>query len=281
MLLGYNTNGFAHHHLEHALVVLAKLGYGSVAITLDHHCLNPFATDLPRELETIRGLVKMLGLGLVIETGARFLLDPVAKHQPTLVSRYARCRRKRLDFLFRAVDIAKELGAKTVSFWSGAALDQPDDTVLWDRLLQGCRRLCDYAEQQKVRLAFEPEPGMFIDTMARFAELKDRVDHPLFGLTIDIGHLHCQGETPISDHLRRYSDCLWNIHIEDMRRGVHEHLMFGEGEIDFVSVLRTLNEIGYQGGVHVELSRHSHDAVETAKKAMEFLKPLSHGWNTE
>jgi sugar phosphate isomerase/epimerase len=59
-----------------------------------------------------------------------------------------------------------------------------------------------------------------------------------------------------------------------MRRGVHEHLMFDEGEIDFGPVLRTLDEIGYAGGVHVELSRHSHDAVETARRALAFLKGL-------
>src|SRR5881227_789000 len=113
---------------------------------------------------------------------------------------------------------------------------------------------------------------MFIDTMARFAELRGRVYHPLFGLTIDVGHLHCQGETPIGEHLRRWRDLLWNIHIEDMRRGVHDHLMFGEGEIDFPPVLRTLRDIGYVGGVYVELSRHSHDAVETARKSLAFLQ---------
>jgi sugar phosphate isomerase/epimerase len=57
-----------------------------------------------------------------------------------------------------------------------------------------------------------------------------------------------------------------------MRRGVHEHLMFGEGEIDFGPVLRKLEEIGYEGGVHVELSRHSYDAVNTARRALEFLR---------
>ena len=31
---------------------------------------------------------------------------------------------------------------------------------------------------------------------------------------------------------------------------------------------------GYAGGVHVELSRHSHDAVETARKAIEFLRSI-------
>ena len=57
-----------------------------------------------------------------------------------------------------------------------------------------------------------------------------------------------------------------------MRRGVHDHLMFGEGEIEFGPVLASLDEIGYQGGVHVELSRHSHDAVDTARKALAFLR---------
>jgi len=140
-----------------------------------------------------------------------------------------------------------------------------------ERLVQGCLRLCDYAAERNVRLAFEPEPGMFIDTMARFAELREKVEHPLFGLTIDIGHLHCLGETPIADHQRRWRKLLWNVHIEDMRRGVHEHLPFGEGEINFQPVFQALKEVGYAGGIHVELSRHSHDAVETARRALAFL----------
>ena len=96
-----------------------------------------------------------------------------------------------------------------------------------------------------------------------------------FGLTIDIGHLHCLGETPIADQLKNWSSRLWNIHIEDMRAGVHDHLMFGAGEIDFGPVLRALREIDYAGGVHVELSRHSYDAVETARRALAFLRPLA------
>ncbi len=97
------------------------------------------------------------------------------------------------------------------------------------------------------------------------------MDHPLFGLTIDVGHLHCLGEVPIADQLRRWRERLWNVHIEDMRRGVHDHLLFGEGEIDFGEVMGALKEIDYAGGVHVELSRHSHDAVETARRALAFL----------
>jgi L-ribulose-5-phosphate 3-epimerase len=270
MRLGYNTNGFAHHRLEDALTILAELGYRAVALTLDHGVLNPYDADSLRQLPAVRDLLRNFGLAVTIETGARFLLDPRRKHQPTLLSADPADRERRLDFLRRAVDVAAELDAEAVSFWSGAA-EAASEEALMDRLVEGCRQLCDYAETRRIRLAFEPEPGMFVDTMTRWAELHRRVDHPLFGLTLDIGHLHCLGETPIAPHLHRWRDWLWNVHIEDMRCGVHDHLMFGEGEIDFTEVLSALSEIGYTGGVHVELSRHSHDAVETARRALAFL----------
>jgi L-ribulose-5-phosphate 3-epimerase len=271
MIFGYNTNGFAHHRFEDALAILAEMGYQSVAITLDYHVLNPYDADLPAQLEQARKLLEGLALRCVIETGARFLLDPRRKHQPTLISPRPDERARRLDFLCRAVDIAQSLSADAVSFWSGTPQDDAPFAAQLDRLLEGCGRLCDYAAKRQVRLAFEPEPAMLIDTMSRYTELHERVNNPWFGLTIDVGHLHCQGEEPIAEHLDRWQERLWNVHIEDMRRGVHEHLMFGEGEIDFRPVLAALKSIGYSRGIHVELSRHSHDAVNAARRALEFL----------
>lgn len=272
MRLGYNTNGFAHHRLDDALTILAELGYRSVALTLDHHALNPYDVGTPRQLPLLRERLRNLGLAVVVETGARFLLDLRRKHQPTLLSADTAARERRLDFLRRAVDVAAALDAEAVSFWSGAATEPASEETLMNRLVEGCRQLCEYAERRRVRLAFEPEPGMFVDSMTRWTELHRRVAHPSFGITIDIGHLHCLGETPVAPHLRRWRDWLWNVHIEDMRRGVHDHLMFGEGEIDFAEVMAALVEIDYTGGVHVELSRHSHDAVETARRALAFLR---------
>ena len=96
-------------------------------------------------------------------------------------------------------------------------------------------------------------------------------------LTLDIGHLDCQGEGPIDQVLGRWAARLVNVHVEDMRAGVHKHLMFGEGQIDFPAVFRGLSQIGFSGGVHVELSRHSHDAADTARKAYEFLQTVLKG----
>ena len=101
------------------------------------------------------------------------------------------------------------------------------------RLVEGLREAADYASRRGVLLAFEPEPGMFIDTMPAFETLASQIASPNFRLTLDIGHLQCQGETPIDAVIRKFAPWLANVHLEDMRTGVHEHLMFGEGEIVF------------------------------------------------
>lgn len=271
VLLGYNTNGLAHHDPFQAVQLLADIGYRSVALTLDHGPLNPFAHDFATSVRKLRRLLDQLGMRSVVETGARFLLDPGAKHEPTLVSADAAGRQRRVDFLRRAIDAACDLASDCVSLWSGVVHDAADETMLWDRLTDGLSAVLDYARQRQMPLGFEPEPGMFIDTMARYDMLTQRLACAELRLTLDIGHLHCQGETPLADYLRRYSSQLVNVHIEDMRRGIHEHLMFGEGEIDFSPILKYLTSGLYLGGVHVELSRHSHQGPTAARRAFHFL----------
>jgi sugar phosphate isomerase/epimerase len=290
MLLAYNTNGLAHHDLLEAIRLLADIGYQGVAITLDHAALNPYNDRTARQLEQVALALDARNLRCVIETGARFLLDPRTKHEPTLVTADSAGRTRRIDFLCRAIDIAAKLKADCVSLWSGrpgtrqdcvpgARHDGAEERDAFSRLVAGLAEVLDYAEQKNVVLAFEPEPGMLVDTLARYADLLDeltaeRVATSRLRLTIDVGHLHCQGETPIGDHIRQWRERLANVHIEDMRTGIHEHLMFGEGQIDFPPVIASVAEIGYSGLVSVELSRHSHEGASAARHAYNFLRPL-------
>ncbi len=274
MRLGYNTNGLAHHSLPAAIRLLASLGYQSVAITIDHRALNPYERDFERQVQETRALLEELGMRSVVETGARYLLDPLHKHEPTLVSPKSAGRPRRIEFLRHAVDLAAALESDCVSLWSGILHDAVPREKGLERLVEGLKIVLDYADRKDVVLGFEPEPGMLIDTMARFAELVEAVDSPRLKLTLDVGHLHCLGEVPIAEVIRHWSDRLVNIHIEDMKAGVHEHLMFGAGEIDFAPVVAALAEVGYAGGLHVELSRHSHQGPTAAQQAQAFLAPL-------
>ncbi len=274
MLIGYNTNGLAHHDVFEAVELLAEIGYRSVAITLDHGTLNPYDDRCAAQVEEMRGLLSRCAMQSVVETGARYLLDPRVKHEPTLMTADVAARNRRIDFHCRAIDIASSLGSQCVSLWSGILRDGATDDEAWRRLTEGLGKVIEHAARKQVVLGFEPEPGMFVDTMERFARLRERVDSPWLRLTLDVGHLHCMGEVPIADQIDRWGERIVNVHIEDMRAGVHEHLMFGEGEIDFPPVLDALARAGYQGGVHVELSRHSHEGPSAAQLAYGLLAPL-------
>jgi sugar phosphate isomerase/epimerase len=95
---------------------------------------------------------------------------------------------------------------------------------------------------------------------------------PGFGITLDIGHCRCLESLPVPECVAAVADHLVNVQIDDMRRGVHEHLEFGTGEIDFPPVLRALSGAGYTGLVAVELPRHSHAAPTVAAQSIEFLR---------
>lgn len=271
MKIGYNTNGFAHHRLTDAITIMGELGYQSVAITLEHNALNPFSVDPQLQLDDVRALLERYQMSCVLETGSRYLLDPYRKHRPTLLDAEPEERSLRMGMLLRAVEYAQYLGADAVSFWSGTPEPGENTDASWQRLITGCQWLSDHASRKHVKLAFEPEPGMLVATMDDFARLHEQVNRPSFGLTLDLGHLHCLGEGPIPQIIRDWSHVLWNVHLEDMRQGKHDHLMFGEGEMEFSSIAEALHDVDYQGGVHVELSRHSYDAVNVAEAALAFL----------
>ncbi len=272
--LGYNTNGLEGQSPAEMIDALAEIGYRSIAITLDQDVLNPFREGVAKEARRIRRQLECLNMSCVVETGARHLLDPVHKHEPTLVSADATGRTRRLDFLKRAVDVAALLGAQTVSLWSGRKPPKLPEGEANRHLVEACKTLCEHALAKSVTLAFEPEPGMFIETTAQFDRLRSQVDDPFFSLTLDVGHLHCLGDGDPPARIRQYASILANVHIEDMRRGAHEHLMFGEGEMQFEPIISALREVRYTGGIHVELSRHSHDGLRAARTAHRFLSRI-------
>ena len=100
MLPGWSTNSIDGDPLV-AAGHLAYLGYRSLAITPDRHLLNPYNAGFAREVAAWQQVLEERSLACVVETGARHLLDPLRKHEPTLLSASPDDRRRRIDFLCR------------------------------------------------------------------------------------------------------------------------------------------------------------------------------------
>jgi sugar phosphate isomerase/epimerase len=268
---GYGLNGFAGHRLFDALEVVAELGYDGVALTLDNGHLDPFAPGLASATDTVAKKLESLSLAVVIETGARYVLDPRLKHEPTLVSETG--RERRIDLLLRAIRVGLDLNAPAVSFWSGTLPVGSSEAEGWDRVIRGTEAVLDEAERLGMTLAMEPEPGMFLDTIDRVLELRARLGDPeRLRLTVDVGHLRCNESMSEPECIRGAGPLIANVQMDDMRRGVHEHLELGTGEVDIPAVLAALKEADFTGLVAVELARHSHAAPLVAARSIAYLR---------
>ena len=262
MRAGYHTSGLQNHRLEEALRLVADAGYAVVALTPDVMHLDPFRATAA-EVAAIGTLLDRLRLGVVIETGARYLLDPACKHEPTLMTRDPAARALRLDHYRRCARIGADLGAQVLSFWSG--IDRtpgPDSRTCLD---EGVAATCEVVRAAGLVPAFEPEPGMAVETVAAYRELCLRLGAAAPALTLDIGHLYAVWEGEPVHAIGACADRLAQVHLEDMRRGVHEHLVPGEGNVDFDAVLTALKKSGYGGPVCFELSRSSHRGPEVLR----------------
>ena len=270
---GYGTNGLTDLRLDDALGLLADLGYDGVGLTLDHMHLDPLAPDLTARTRTVAARLADLGLAVTVETGARYVLDPRRKHGPSLLDPDPEGRAARARLLVLAVRVAADLGAHAVHCFSGITPPGTDDATAWKRLEEAFAPVLAAAAESGIPLAVEPEPGHLVATLADFHELRHRLGDPApLGLTLDIGHCQCLEPAPPAECVRQAGPWLRHVQIEDMRRGVHEHLPFGDGEIDFPPVLEALAATGYQGLTVVELPRHSHAGPELARTSIDFLR---------
>jgi len=258
----YNTNGFTFHRLDDVITILSGLGYDGIALTLDWQHLDPL-TASRADIEKIRARLVEANLAVSIETGAKYLLDPVQKQEPTLVSPERRA--KRLEYLCRAIDVAQALRAESVGFFSGHV----DSGVEPARAMD--------AESAGVHLAIEPEPGMLTGTLEAGVRLIEAVGSPALGMTVDIGHVRCSDPIPEAEAIATYAQWTRAVHIEDIAGRAHAHLLFGEGDIVFEPILTALVQSGYSGLVSVELSRDSERAPDAAKMSLEFLRRTAAG----
>jgi len=113
-------------------------------------------------------------------------------------------------------------------------------------------RLCDWLEPARLCLETVEAPA--------FDFVLPLVERYNVSICLDVGHMVWQGGGELA-FLERHAGRIGEIHLHDARResaGEHErlvdHLPLGEGQIDYLALLRKLQEIGFAGAVILELN---------------------------
>jgi D-psicose/D-tagatose/L-ribulose 3-epimerase len=252
----FNTSGASHHRLDDALTLIAEAGYDGVALTLDIHHLDPFDPDFLLNIRHVAARLRALSLGCVVDTGARFLLNPRAQHEPTLVAADPDGRALRTDFLTRALQVTAETGGEAMVFWSGAPKPgvEPAQAHAW--LIEGATEIVRLAEAMDVTAALAPSPGMAVGTVDEWRAL----GVPGLKLALDTSHGPAALERNPADLVHAFAGNLGTVTVGDRRHGAPTP--FGEGDPGLPDVLRALQAIAFQKLVCVELP-HDSDRADT------------------
>lgn len=276
MLLAFSANAFTRFSLEQALRGIAAAGFRGVELLADEPHLYPGrASD--DDIAACARLLDKLGLAVSnINSNCSFgywrHAPPEPYFEPSLISPNALHREDRIRMIGRTLEIARRLSAPCISITSGRLLGGMPPEMAAPQLETSLRRVLDLADRAGIKVGIECEPGLMLEYTHELHHWIGRIGSPLLGANLDVGHSQVLGED-IPASIRLLRGRIWNLHLEDIPGRKHYHLIPGQGTMDWTSLFTALREVGYVGGVTVELYTHTVDPHRAASTSFDFLRP--------
>jgi len=121
------------------------------------------------------------------------------------------------------------------------------------------KAIAPFAADHGVRVALEPlhpvymNTDTFICSLAQAGRMIEAVDHPAFGLFLDVWHYWEEPDGPAE--IRRQRKKIFGVHLSDWRRprAFGDRLLPGAGELPLADMVRTIRRAGYQGVYTLEI----------------------------
>lgn len=221
-----------------------------------------------------------------LKTGAVCMRYEGEHRQGALTHPKEEMRRKAIEMTIAGGRYAQQLGANELVIWS--AFDgydyhhHVDYHLLWQRVVDGFREICDALPDVRVSLEFKPtdENTRFFAVPSTGAALllAKEVDRPNFGLTLDIGHMLMAGENPAqSVAMVGGAGKLFGVQLNDghAKLGAEDGLMFGSVHPALaVEFLHWLQKVKFDGHLYFDTFPRNEDPVREAEYNIRRVKAL-------
>jgi sugar phosphate isomerase/epimerase len=275
MKLAFSTNAYLNFNFAEAVTRLARIGYTGVEIMADVPHAWP-AYLLPEQKAWMKKALadNKLAISNINSFMMHAINDPRQKYwHPSWIEPDRHYRQIRIDHTKRALSLAKELGAPCITTEPGGPVEPGQS---WKQALQlfveMIKPVAEHAEKEGVLLLVEPEPGLLIETVDQFLEFMQHIQSPAVGMNFDIGHAYCVKDDPATS-IPRCAQYIRHFHLEDIAATrVHQHLVPGEGAIDFAAALQAIRAMNYQGWITIELYPYIESPDVAARTALERVR---------
>jgi sugar phosphate isomerase/epimerase len=273
MVFGYSTNAYVNYSVQESLARIAALGFRGVEIMCDRPHLYPpdfddgAQADLKSVLDTHRLHVTNLNSFTLFAVGDTYL--------PSWIEPEAERRAIRVKHTLECLQVARALGAGNISVPPGGPLEKNmTRQEAFRYFFDGLEQVLPVAEELGVKVLVEPEPNLLMERTSEFKPFIKEIQSPMIGLNFDIGHFFCAGEDPVAA-LEELFEWVGHMHVEDIAATrEHNHLIAGLGAIDFEGVFQTMERLGYDGDISLELYPYVDRPDEAGQKSRDHLLPI-------
>lgn len=280
MKLAFSTNAFKKYRLEKSIEIIGNIGYEGVELLCDIPHAYPKNMN-ERSIQNLKFLVEKSKMK--ISNLNAFTLYAISDvYHPSWIEHNDNFRNIRVDHTIECIKMAKKLGAKNISTEPGGPIYENNGKLsngeikeLKKKFFLGIEEVLPFAEKEKIKILIEPEPSLLLENSKDFLEfMKMFGPSDYLKLNFDIGHFYCVGEN-LEATIYKLADYIEHFHLEDIGEDrVHKHLIPGTGSIDFQSVFKAINEIGYRNFVTIELYPYQDNPKEAAEKSFGYIKKI-------
>lgn len=267
------STGFASWPLERTFQAAARCGYDGV----DVGGFRPHAYP-PDVLAGVNG-------------GASAILSYVQKYQVPIVSYVPENTGSPHSFVFRerelndisveyfkqSVDAAKAIEAPMVMF----AINMPgfgiDREYLKRQVTEDLKVISDHAAALGVTVILEPVTpyeGKLCCSSDDVKYFLDEVDNDALQVVLDLACPLTCGE-PMSEYWEKMPGAVREIHFIDAEPDCEDHLIPGDGSMDWPRIVNYLRSVDYDGYLALELfSRYGNEPDFAAERGIEVIRGL-------
>lgn len=167
-------------------------------------------------------------------------------------------RAQALTLMEKAIQFASDTGIRVIQLAGYDVYYEPSTPASRAHYLEGMERALELAARQQVMLALEIMDTPFMNSIAKYLELKARLPSPWLAVYPDLGNLTAWGNNVVTE-LTAGIDHIVGIHVKETLPvgpnfpGKFRDMIFGQGTVDFVSCFATLHGLGYCGPFLVEM----------------------------
>ncbi|MBI4131260.1 MAG: sugar phosphate isomerase/epimerase [Nitrosarchaeum sp.] len=272
MKFSFSTNAYRNYSIEDSIHSISSVGYTAIELMCDiPHAFPPLSAE---KIDSIKKTLHENQMEISNLNG--FMMCAVNDfHHPSWIEKNPNERNARIQHTKYCLELAKELGVKTVSTEPGGPLLGLSEKEGLELFYDGLNEVIDVAEKNRVKLLIEPEPGLLIENSSQFLNFISRFNTKYLGLNFDVGHFFCVGERP-DKLIKTLADFIDHIHLEDIAESrEHKHLIPGHGAVDLKNVFNAINDIDYRNYVTLELYPYLDNPENAAKEAMQFIHSLN------